>query len=65
MYKEGTQAQGFRDVGFCMAITLITGILEEWNIGTMGKSFFLNPILQCFTIPMFLVFHYSAIPLFQ
>jgi hypothetical protein len=38
IYKEGTQAQGFRDVGFFFIIPLFTGILEEWNIGILDKS---------------------------
>jgi hypothetical protein len=37
-YREGTQAHGFRDVGFCLDIAFTTGILEKWKYGIWGTA---------------------------
>ena len=62
MYKDGTHAHGFRDVGLGLDIMLTSGILKIWNFGILviaaWESKSEDPVLFFYFL---FSFHYSTV----
>jgi hypothetical protein len=64
-YKEGIQAQGFRDRGFGVNIAGTIGRMEERNIGLTHNQKRDHVLSLSYFFPIIPPFHYSGHLLYQ